>query len=119
MGNKINAPNNWIKCGKTACKEHMRGGIFYKMKISKKIEFIERIDKTLLGLDGLQIVVISDKTSGGRPIEKEHVNFEELGKRCLNEINGQYIKEKYGLKPGIKFRNKLHEERVKWLKNCF
>lgn len=115
FGNKINAPNNWIKCGKTACKEHMRGGIFYKMKISKKVEFIERVDKTLLGLEGLQIVVISDKTSGGRPTEKEYINFEELGKKCLNEINGQYIKNKYGLEPGIEFGNKLHEERVEWM----
>lgn len=115
FGNKINAPNNWIKCGKTACKEHMRGGIFYKMKISKKVEFIERVDKTLLGLDGLQIVVISDKTSGGRPTEKEYINFEELGNKCLNEINGQYIKNKYGLEPGIEFGNKLHEERVEWM----
>ena len=85
------------------------------MKISKKVEFIERVDKTLLGLEGLQIVVISDKTSGGRPTEKEYINFEELGKKCLNEINGQYIKNKYGLEPGIEFGNKLHEERVEWM----
>ena len=115
FGNKINAPNNWIKCGKISCKEHMRGGIFYKMKPSKKVEFIERVDKTLLGLDGLQIVVISDKTSGGRQTEKEYIDFEALGKKCLNEINGEYIKNKYRLEPGIEFGNKLHEERVKWM----
>lgn len=117
LANTINAPNNWIKCGKTSCKEHMRGGIFYKMKPSKKVEFIERIDKTLLGLDGLQIIVISDKTSGGRPVEKEHINFETLGKKCLNEINGEYIKNKYELKPGSDFGNKLHEERIKWMQS--
>ena len=81
LGNKINVPNNWIKCGKTSCKEHMRGGIFYKMKPSKKVDFIQRVDKTLLGLEGLQIVVISDKTSGGRPTEKEYINFEKIGKK--------------------------------------
>ena len=115
LGHIINAPNNWIKCGKTACKEHMRGGIFYKMKPSKKVEFIERVDKTLLGLEGLQIVVISDKTSGGREANKEDINFEIIGKRCLSEINGEYIKNKYGLEPGIKFKDKLHEERIKWM----
>ena len=114
---KINAPNSWIKCGKTSCKEHMRGGIFYKMKPSKKVEFIERVDKSLLGLDGLQIIVISDKTSGGRETNKEEINFEEIGKLCLNEINGEYIKNKYTLKPSIEFGDKLHEERVKWMKN--
>ena len=117
LGNKINAPNNWIKCGKTSCREHMRGGIFYKMKPSKKVDFIERVDKTLLGLDGLQIIVIADKTSGGRENNKENINFEDIGKCCLNEINGDYIKNKYGLEPDIEFGNKLHEERIKWMKN--
>lgn len=115
LGNKICAPNNWIKCGKTACREHMRGGIFYKLKPSKKVDFIERVDKTLLGLDGLQIVVISDKTSGGREGKEEDISFETIGKHCLSEINGQYIKKKYGLESGIEFGNKLHEERIKWM----
>jgi len=116
FANKIKAPNNWIKCGKTACREHMRGGIFYKMKPSTKVEFIERVDKSLLGLDGLQIVVICDKTSGGRENNKDDISFEEIGENCLNEINGQYIQNKYGLNPGIEFGNKLHEERIKWMK---
>ena len=116
FGNNIKAPNNWIKCGKTACREHMRGGIFYKMKPSTKVDFIERVDKSLLGLDGLQIVVISDKISGGRPTDVNDINFEKIGKMCLNEINGDYIQKKFGLKPGIQFGNKLHEERIKWMK---
>ena len=116
FGNNIKAPNNWIKCGKTACREHMRGGIFYKMKSSTKVEFIERVDKSLLGLDGLQIVVISDKTSGGRSSVVNDINFEKIGKMCLDEINGDYIQNKFGLKPGIQFGNKLHEERIKWMK---
>jgi len=115
FGNKIKVPNNWIKCGKTACREHMRGGIFYKMKPSKKVEFIERVDKSLLGLDGLQIVVICDKTSGGRPSSKDDISFQYIGKKCLNEIDGEYIQKKYGLKPGIEFGNKLHEERIVWM----
>ena len=49
FGNTINVPKNWIKCGQTSCREHMRGGIFYKMRPAKKIEFIERVDKSLLG----------------------------------------------------------------------
>ena len=115
FGNKIKAPNNWIKCGKTACREHMRGGIFYKMKPATKVEFIERVDKSLLGLDGLQIVVICDKTSGGRPSSKDDISFQYIGKKCLNEIDGEYIQSKYGLNPGVEFGNKLHEERIRWM----
>lgn len=86
------------------------------MKPSTKVEFIERVSKSLLGLDGLQIIVICDKTSGGRPNNKKDINFENIGKKCLNEINGEYIQNKYGLHSGIEFGNKLHEERIKWMK---
>jgi len=115
LGNRIKVPNSWMKCGKTACREHMRGGIFYRMKPSTKVEFIERVNKSLLGLDGLQIVVICDKTSGGRPSNKDDISFQYIGRKCLNEIDGKYIQNKYGLNPGIEFGNKLHEERIKWM----
>ena len=108
IGNSLKLPNRLIKCGKTACREHMRGGIFYRMNPNKMINFIERVDKSILGLDGLQMIVKADS-----PNSKE---FESLGRKCLAEINGEYIKKKYGLKEGIEFGNKLHEERVLWLK---
>ncbi len=34
----------------------------------------------------------------------------------LKAIDGEYIINKYNLKPGIDFGKKLHEERVKWMK---
>jgi len=115
LGNCIKVPTRWIKCGKVACREHMRGGIFNKMNPSKKVEFIERVNKSILGLDGLQIVVISDKTSGGRDYNINEINFEKIGKQCIKEIDGKYIQNKYNLESGIKIKNKLHEERIKWI----
>ena len=108
FGNELKIPNRLIKCGKTACREHMRGGIFYKMKHSKKVEFVERIDKSILGLDGLQIIVNADN--------KDSVDFEIIGKSCLKEIDGDFIKQKYGITEGIEFGNRLHQERVMWMK---
>ena len=64
----------------------------------------------------MQIVVICDKTSGGRPSNKDEINFEDVGRKCLNQINGEYIQNKYNINPGIEFGNKLHEERIKWMK---
>lgn len=113
---RIGTPVSWTKCGKTACKEHMRGGIFYKMKPSKKVEFMERVDKSYLGLDGLQIVVNSDKLSS-RNIDEGSIDFESLGKRCFEEINGKYILNKYKDIEGLKFKEKLHEERVAWVRS--
>lgn len=116
FGNRIKAPTRWIQSGKVACREHMRGGIFYKMKPSKKVEFIERVAKSSLGLHGLQIVVYSDKLSS-RNIDSGSIDFETIGKECLKTINGEFIKEKYNIKEGIEFGNKLHQERIEWMKN--
>lgn len=112
---RINVPNLWKAYGKVASKEHMKGGIFYKMTPAKKVQFIERVAKTKLGLDGLQIVVISDKCST-RNIKEEEVSFAEIGKKCIQEINGDEIKSKYPNLEGEEFRQKLHERRVSWMK---
>ena len=108
FGNKLKIPNRLIKCGVTSCLEHMRGGMFQNMKDSKKIEFIERIDKTLLGLEGLQIIVNADNENSA--------DFATIGHQCLKEINGEYIKDKYNISESSKIKNILHQERVNWLK---
>lgn len=112
---KINVPNLWKAYGKVAAKEHMKGGIFYKMTPAKKVQFIERVAKTKLGLDGLQIVVIADKCST-RNMKEEDVSFAEIGKKCIQEINGDEIKRKYPNLEGEVFKEKLHEKRVSWMK---
>ena len=85
------------------------------MSSVKKVQFIEKIEKTKLGLDGLQIVVIADKCST-RDIKNETISFNNIAKQCLNEVNGQIIKEKYPELEGQKFKEKLHEKRVEWMK---
>lgn len=115
LGNRINVPNLWKAYGKVASKEHMKGGIFYKMTPAKKVQFIERIAKTKLGLDGLQIVVIADKCST-RDIKEEEISFAEIGKRCIQEINGEVIKSKYPSIEGEQIRERLHAKRVSWMK---
>lgn len=87
------------------------------MTVAKKVSFIERIDKSKLGLNGLQIVVYSDRARHGEEkIENKEYNFASLGKKMLKEINGEYIKEKYNIQQGKEFGQKLHEERINWLK---
>ena len=116
LGKRLKMPNTWIKCGKISAKEHMRGGIFYKMKPAKQVDFIEKISKSTLGLNGMQIIVIADKTSS-RNIDNENINFESLGNDVLYKITGEYVAQKYNLKPGIELGKKLREERIKYIKN--
>lgn len=117
----LGTPNEWRKMGLTAVLEHMKGGIFPQMTIAKKVCFIEKIDKSTLGLKGLQTVVYCDRSrnieNDKEEIKNKEYNFYSIGTKMLKTIDGEYIINKYNLKPGIEFGKKLHEERVKWLKN--
>jgi len=117
---RIGVPNEWRKSGVTSVLEHMKGGIFHKMTIPKKVSFIEKIDKSNLGLKGLQIVVYCDRSRNINATKEEIIdkdyNFCKMGEQLLKEVNGEYIIKKYNIKQGKEFGKKLHEERVKWLK---
>jgi len=90
------------------------------MTAAKKVDFIERVSKSVLGLEGLQIVVYCDRNRFGKLSEEEKrkCTFLKLGNKLLSEIDGKYIKEKYNIESGIELGNRLHEERVKWMKTC-
>lgn len=116
----LGCPNEWLKSGTTAVLEHMKGGIFPNMSVAKKVSFIEKIDKTSLGLKGLQVVVYCDRSrsieNSKEEIKDEQYNFCTIGTKMLKAIDGEYIINKYNIKPGIEFGRKLHEERIEWLK---
>ena len=80
----------------------------------KKVDFIERVAKSYLGLYGLQIVVFADKMSS-KNVDEGNIEFAKIGKKCLDEINGEYISKKYNIEPSEKFGKILHQERVKWM----
>ncbi len=115
FGKRINAPQYWISCGKVSAQEHMKGGLFYKMSIPKRVQFIERISKSKLGLEGLQIVVTADKYRNNEKT-KENLEFVHIAKQCITQINGEYLKQKYNIKDGVEFGKRLHQERVSWMK---
>ena len=89
------------------------------MTPGKKVDFIERVSKSVLGLEDLQIVVYCDRNRFGSlsDEEKEKCTFIEIGNKLLDEVDGEYIKKKYNIESGVEFGNRLREERVKWMKN--
>jgi len=88
------------------------------MTPEKKVSFIERVSKSMLGLEGLQIVVYCDRNRYGGLSEDEikQCTFLEIGNKILSEVNGDYIKQKYNIENGMEFGRKLHEERVRYIK---
>lgn len=114
LGNRLKIPNSWIKCGKVSAKEHMIGGNFNGMTPQKQVDFITRVNKSLLRLEGLKIVVICDRwRNEDMPTD---VNFAEIGKECTSKINGKYIEEKYKINNKEQVGKILRKERIEWIK---
>ncbi len=89
------------------------------MTPEKQVSFIERVSKSCLGLEGMQIVVYCDRKRNEK-LSKEEIEectFLEIGNEVLNKINGEYVKGKYGVYSGPEFGQRLHQERVIYLKN--
>ena len=112
LGKRIKIPNNWIKCGKAACKFHMKGGIFEQMTTKKQVDFIENVSKTILGLEEMKIIVMCDKSRNGEFVE---VNFDKIGKEVLKKVTGKDIIKKYNITNGKEIKNRLRQERIKLL----
>lgn len=87
------------------------------MTPAKQVSFIERVSKTDLGLKGLELIVECDRNC--RSDKKDKVSFEKIGNQMLEEINGEYIKQKYSITEGIELKNRMHQERVKWIKEQY
>ena len=58
--------------------------------------------------------VIADRCGRGK--ECEEPQFAEIGKQCITEVNGETIKQEYPTLEGIALKEKLQEERIKWMK---
>lgn len=112
IGERLKLPKRLIKCGEISCLEHMRGGVFDKMSIQKKVSFIEKINSTILGLDGLQIIVDADNNLNNKNINQ----FRDLGYEIINYVNGYEVMKKYGISEGVQVKNKMHEIRIQYLK---
>lgn len=113
FSNRIGVPNSWKKCGKISAKEHMRGGIFNKMTPAKQVDFITNVSKSMLGLEGMKIVVTCDKWREEPP---KDIKFDTLGEQILNKVNGDFIKKKYNVR-NEEIGEKLRQERIELLKS--
>lgn len=114
FGTRLKMPKTWISCGKIAAKEHMLGGIFSQMSPPKQVDFITRVSKSKLGLDGMKIVVLCDRyRENGLP---ENISFDIIGKECIKQINGDYIRKKYHLENTKEVGDLLRKERIEWMK---
>ena len=87
------------------------------MTPKKQVDFIEKISRSYLGLDGMKIVVLCDRWREKGNLED--IIFDKIGKECIKQINGEYIKQKYNIKDAHGIKNigeLLRKERIEWIK---
>lgn len=115
FGKRIGIPNSWLKCGKISAKEHMRGGIFNKMTPAKQVDFITRVSKSMLGLDGMKIVVVCDRWR--EETMPTDIKFDVIGKEILQKIDGNTIKKDYKVKVERQIGELLRNKRIELIKS--
>ena len=114
---RIALPKKWIKCGKESVLYYKKCKYFNKLNLSEKVEFIENINRSILGIKGLKIICISNNDNN---LEYNNIiNCEKIGIEMLRKINGKYIMDKYNIKPNKLFNEILKKERMNWLKNNY
>lgn len=85
------------------------------MTPKKQVEFIERVSNSPLGLEGMKIVVMCDKCRSRQ--YPNDIIFDRLGNACMKEVNGEVVMKKYHISPGEQLKHKIHEERIRWIKD--
>lgn len=108
MCNRLKLPNLFKYAGMVSAKEHMRASRFYEMRPSKKVDFLVSINKTKLGLKGLEIIVNSDKDRG-----ENEIKFAKLGENMIKEINGKEIIDKNDFE---KVKEDIRKRRIEYIK---
>lgn len=104
LSKRIKLPKSWKKAGQNACQYHMLAKKYEEMRPYKLAVLFNKIDRSTLGLDNLQIITNADDM-----INKPKVDFASIAHEMLNTINGHTLIEK-GLHPNIIGSEKfLHE----------
>lgn len=107
MCNRLDMPNNFKKAGMIAAREHMRASMFNQMRPSTKVDFITSNYRNVLGLEGLEIIVNSDKK------RDKDIKFAELGMQMVKEINGKNIMNQDNFQ---KIKEEIRLNRINWIK---
>ena len=106
LSNRLKLPTRYQKTGVTACIEHMKAGLYNEMRTAKKVDFIERLSKSTLTLEGIEILANADNTKNTK------IEFATTGKEMLEKINAkEYPKNMdYNI-----IKENLRRDRINWL----
>lgn len=114
---KLKMPTIYLKAGTISCKEHMKAGIYDRLKPGTKIDLFERVFKSKsLTFTGLEIIANADKNSNNEikfaKIAEEVMTNVNLTSEDIIKINKSSSDEQLRIK---KTREILKNKRIKYL----
>ena len=113
LSQRLGVPKRWKKCGKMAALFHGKAGIFSQMRVAKQVDFLDMLSRSTLGLDGMEIVVQADQM--GKKQGKREINLAHVGHQMLEQVKGKTIAQEHLDWPDTKRKEKIREERIRWL----
>ena len=103
---RLKLPTKYQKAGVTACIEHMKAGLYNEMRTAKKVDFIERLSKSALTLEGIEILANADNT------KNTQIEFAAIGKEMLETINAKEYPKNMDFNI---IKENLRRDRIEWL----
>ncbi len=87
--NRIKLPNVWKKKGIETASMHMIAAICKDMKPYKQAIFFNKVNRSSIGLDDLELIVNADDMTNSK-----EVKFADIAKETLNKVNGTTLMDK-------------------------
>ena len=118
LGSRLGVPKKWIKAAKVANKWYKKAVKFKNISPTEKIEMIESVEKSILGLEGLKIIVTCFQNKKTEEILDTYnqIVFDIIGKDCLKQINGCLIVKECPNFKGKEIYKEIHKRRMNWIK---
>ncbi len=113
IGDRLKLPRRYTEAGQVGAAEHMTGFRCQEMRPGKLVRFLERIQKSALGLEGLALLVMADHRGRNNPDASVSEADELLAvAKTIFSVTGKQI----DAEPGPRFGQKLFQARVEAVK---
>jgi tRNA nucleotidyltransferase (CCA-adding enzyme) len=107
LGTRLKLPKAWIAAGTESATLHMKACYFEEMRPSKKVELLEAISRSVLGFDGLTIIVKADTNN-----DISYLAF--LARDMFASVNGKTLANAFK-KNSKENKAILRQARASWL----
>ena len=115
--NRLKVPKLYKNIALFVTLNHMRIARYNEMKVSKKIDVLDTLNKLNIDVKEIEIIINADNSMLNTDTYKRpYINYTYDLEKIYKKIDGKYIIKKYNNIDKTEFKNKLREERINYYK---